>query len=200
MTFRALLIALLVSLAACGQDDKSTAPSADPGAAPASTPAALTDSGPANVTPVGYPAKSAAQPVKDRRSKEQRRLQRMDEVLQLSEAQKTQLADLLAAGASKKEMMTVLSEEQVAAWQAYSATRERKHANEREPKQRLTQVEKWQAFLDLDEAQVTEMNAILAAGGNTKELREVLMPEQVEQLKLHRQAQKAAAGTDSAGG
>ncbi|TGD73506.1 hypothetical protein E4634_10775 [Mangrovimicrobium sediminis] len=201
MTFRALSIALLVSLAACGQDDnKSAAPSADPGAAPASTSPALVDSGPANAAPAGYPPKSAAQPTKDRRSKEQRRLQRMDEVVQLSEAQKVQLADLMAAGASKKELMTVLSEEQVAAWQAHSATRERKHDKERASKQRQTQVEKWQAFLDLDEAQVAEMNAILAEGGDTKALREVLMPEQVEQLKQHRQAQKNAAGTDSAGG
>lgn len=110
---------------------------------------------------------------------------RLQEQLDLSEAQVAEIQDIESRGGSKEEVRSVLTEEQLSALKARHKKNKEKKAAKAE---RLALM---QAELDLSEEQVAQIRTILDQGGKGSEVSGVLNEEQKIQLEAYRKKYRA---------
>jgi len=181
MNARIIPFLLLAALAGCNQ----SSPPGETASAPAAETATAVNA------PVADEPAAAAKKAR-RKTQSDRLVAHMREVLDLSDEQLAQIESQKAAGASNREVLGVLSEEQQAQWKTYQASR--KQEKQEAAREMLAS---WETQLDLEPAQLTSMQTILADGGSVKALRELLTPEQLAKLKQLRRQQRSDAAEDA---
>lgn len=192
MKIRLLLPVLVMALAAgCGQGEQKATPKEAAKEAPKEAPAATLTTGGGSGAPAALqpPAPENASAAVD-----EHRIAMMQKALNLTPDQVDQMKAMQASGASKKELLSVLTDEQRQQWKS------RVHNRKSEKETADQRIEDWQKLLNLDDAQVEKMRAIAAQGGGPRELRAVLTVQQLEVLRKSYKSQKTGSDAGPAEG
>jgi len=120
----------------------------------------------------------------DARKMKRKRLERMQEALQLTPDQTRKIEQILESNGSNRQVNQVLTAEQRRTWDTYKERRKSMRKEQPDWVDRMT------VALDLSEEQIARMREIKAQGGKRKEMRRVLTPPQLAKLKELRKEAK----------